>query len=63
MKSGIIDKIIKEPGGGAHESADLIASDIKSELAAALLELKRKSTDELLSSRYNRYRSIGVYSE
>lgn len=60
---GIIDKVIKEPEGGAHKDVELVSSYIKNELAVTLLKLKNKNVEELLNNRYNKYRSIGVYKE
>lgn len=59
----VIDKIIKEPLGGAHKNLTLITNNIKDEIAICLNKLMRLSSEELVEQRYNKFRSIGVYSE
>jgi len=60
---GIIDKIIKEPFGGAHKNADKVAEDIKKNLISTLDSLSSMTTDELVKSRYEKFRSMGEYTE
>lgn len=60
---GIIDKIIKEPFGGAHKNPDKVAEDIKKNLISALGKLKVLSADELVRNRYEKFRNMGKYSE
>ena len=60
---GIIDKIIKEPSGGAHKDADKMASTIKKELIESFGILKKQSIDELLEKRYDKFRGMGKYIE
>jgi acetyl-CoA carboxylase carboxyl transferase subunit alpha len=59
----IIDKVIKEPSGGAHKDVDRMASDIKKELIESFGILKKQSINELLENRYNKFRSMGKYIE
>jgi len=56
---GIIDEIIKEPLGGAHKDFDLIANRVSRALKRNLDELTAIGVDELLESRYQKYRNIG----
>ncbi len=60
---GIVDEIVPEPLGGAHRdhdaAADLFAKSLKKELE----KFSSMSVRELLDSRYEKYRSIGVYTE
>ena len=60
---GIIDKIIKEPFGGAHKNVDKVAADIKKNLVSTLNELDSKSDEELVESRYEKFRKMGEYIE
>lgn len=55
----IIDTIIKEPFGGAHKNPPKMAQRIKKDIIFALNELKGKNIDELLNSRYDKFRNIG----
>ncbi|MBS5949137.1 MAG: acetyl-CoA carboxylase carboxyl transferase subunit alpha [Clostridium sp.] len=57
-EKGVIEKIIKEPKGGAHKSLDLIAVAIKEELINELRILSSKTKEELLEERYQRFRKF-----
>ena len=59
----IIDKIIKEPKGGAHVDPDLAAENIKNALIEALPKLKAEDRDTLIENRYNKFRKMGKYIE
>jgi acetyl-CoA carboxylase carboxyl transferase subunit alpha len=59
----IIDQVIDEPGGGAHEDNETTAKRLKSALLAGLKELLVIDVDTLLEQRYRKYRNMGVFSE
>ena len=59
---GLVDHVIKEPLGGAHRDADLIAASIKSTLINQLTELESMDTEALLQRRYKRLMSYGLSS-
>lgn len=63
MSLGIIDKIIPEPPGGAHNDHEAIAKDVRTEILAALDELTQKDVDTLLRERLEKYRRMGVFEE
>jgi len=52
---GIIDEILKEPLGGAHQDTYGMANTMKESIARTLKELKNLSMDELISLRYKKY--------
>ncbi|MCF0148433.1 MAG: acetyl-CoA carboxylase carboxyltransferase subunit alpha [Clostridium sp.] len=58
LERGIIEKIIKEPNGGAHKNLDLVANTIKDELIKEFKVLSNKSKDILLEERYQRFRKF-----
>jgi len=60
---GVIDDIIKEPVGGAHQDPELAASYIKSAIIRHLKPLLSLSHRELISDRYNKYRKMGIFLE
>jgi len=60
IKIGIVDEIISEPIGGAHQNFDEISSSIKTSLLKNIAELSKLTQEELLSRRYNRLLSIGA---
>lgn len=59
LESGIIEKVIPEPKGGAHKDIDAVALNIKNELISELQLLQRKKTEDLLEQRYLRFRNFG----
>ena len=58
LEKGIIEKIIKEPKGGAHKNVDLVAQSIKEELINEFKILRSKNKDLLLEERYLRFRKF-----
>lgn len=59
----IIDKVIDEPKGGAQKDIDTVAETLKKNLNEIINKLCSKSIDELINSRYDKFRSIGKYIE
>ncbi|PID15482.1 acetyl-CoA carboxylase carboxyl transferase subunit alpha [Sporosarcina sp. P34] len=59
----IIDEIIPEVLGGAHRDANKQSLEIRSTLRRSLKTLGELTSDELIDNRYNKFRSIGVFSE
>lgn len=56
----LIDKIIKEPRGGAHRDYDLAAQSVYTYLSEALKRLGGMSRDELVAKRYERIMQYGA---
>jgi acetyl-CoA carboxylase carboxyl transferase subunit alpha len=63
MELGIIDAVVEEPVGGAHENYDEAAKLLKRALGESIEELAKMSPDELKEDRYRKYREIGVFKE
>ena len=59
-KIGIVDEIISEPIGGAHQDYDTISASIKLSLLTNIAELSKFSQKELLQRRYQRLLKIGA---
>lgn len=57
----IIDKIIKEPLGGAQKDVDVVAKSIKKHILDKLDEYKDVPGEEIMSRRYDKFRNIGRY--
>ena len=55
----LINNIVPEPLGGAHRDHDEMAALLRKRLLADLADLRRLSTEQLLSERYNRLMSFG----
>lgn len=58
---GLIDKVVREPTGGAHRNPVQMAKRLKAVLVNELDALQDLPTDELLAKRYKRLRSYGTY--
>jgi acetyl-CoA carboxylase carboxyl transferase subunit alpha len=59
---GIIDEIIPEVRGGAHQDVKAQAEEIDKVLKTSLQQLMQLSEDELVAHRYDKYKQIGEYS-
>ncbi len=57
----LIDGIIPEPPGGAHEDYDAAADLLQQAVAGALRELAPLSPEELVKQRYDRFRAMGNF--
>ena len=62
-KNNLIDKIIKEPLGGAHQNRNKVFNTVKKEIITSFNDLKLLSTSKLLEERSNRFTSMGVFNE
>ncbi|QDV46803.1 Acetyl-coenzyme A carboxylase carboxyl transferase subunit alpha [Stieleria neptunia] len=60
---GVVDDVLDEPLGGAHRDHHQMATRLKTYLSKTLGELETKSVDQLLESRYDKFRRIGVFLE
>jgi acetyl-CoA carboxylase carboxyl transferase subunit alpha len=59
---GVVDGIVPEPEGGAHEDHDAAAALLKVSLVDALDELEGIPGDELRRRRRAKFRSLGVFA-
>ena len=62
-KNKLIDGIIKEPLGGAHQDPVAMAAILKKQLLKDLKSLKERNVDELVTERINKFCSMGVVIE
>jgi acetyl-CoA carboxylase carboxyl transferase subunit alpha len=60
---GVVDHVIAEPLGGAHRDHHQMATRLKTYLSNTLSELESHGIDELLESRYEKFRRMGVFLE
>lgn len=60
---GVVDEVIPEPFGGAHNDTAQSASALKYALQKHLNDLRGLPANTLLDARYERYRHLGVYEE
>jgi acetyl-CoA carboxylase carboxyl transferase subunit alpha len=59
----VVDEVIAEPFGGAHNDAAAAAASLKAALNRHLGELTQLDIEKLLDTRYERYRALGEYRE
>ena len=60
-KMKLVDKIIKEPLGGAHRNKEKTFKIVKTAILKAYDEFKEMSSSELVKRRMNKYSKMGVY--
>jgi len=63
LELGVIDEVIKEPLGGAHRGPVETAKNIKEAILRNLKELNELTPEELVKSRYKKFRKMGVFEE
>ena len=60
---GVVDVVMAEPGDGAQAEPQETARRLKAIILDRLTALDALTTDELVESRYRRYRALGAYTE
>jgi acetyl-CoA carboxylase carboxyl transferase subunit alpha len=60
---GVVDGIIPEPLGGAHQDPDAAAQAVDAAIAASLAEVAALSVEERLETRYQRFRRLGALGD
>lgn len=63
VEFGVAEEVIKEPIGGAHKDYDLAASSVQATILKHLHQLTKLTHEELIKSRYNRFRKLGIFNE
>lgn len=64
MKSfGLVDGIVREPLGGAHNAPETMAETLKNHIKASLAEVMPLDADERIRLRIEKYRKMGQYKE
>jgi acetyl-CoA carboxylase carboxyl transferase subunit alpha len=61
LKLGLIDGIIPEPAGGAHEDHDESARLVKEQLICSLRGLSSLSSADAVENRYQKFRQMGNF--
>ena len=60
-KHGLVDVVVKEPLGGAHQNVDEMATQLKAQMETSLENLSTRPIDELLELRDARLMSYGEF--
>lgn len=58
---GVIDRIIQEPGEGAHTDYNAIAVAVKNAVLETIEELEKIPTEQLLEQRFLKYAAMGKF--
>ncbi len=61
LELGVIDDIVKEPPGGAHWNGQEMYDTLKKRLKHHLGVLKRTSSENLFTKRFEKFRKMGVF--
>ena len=59
----VVDEVVKEPYGGAHNDPAAAGELLRASLRRHLDDLSKLSEQELVEARYARFRNLGVYTE
>ena len=62
-ESGVVDRCVPEPFGGAHRNYDEAAANLKRQIQEALAELRPLSSDELVRQRVDKFSAMCVWEE
>ncbi len=60
---GIVDGIVKEPIGGAHNNPEAMAQSLKKHILENLAEISKLSPDERINLRIEKYDQMGRFKE
>jgi acetyl-CoA carboxylase alpha subunit len=63
LRLGVIDAVVPEPVGGAHRNWDAAAASLRTALRDQLWQLRSQSESELIETRQEKFRRIGVFEE
>jgi acetyl-CoA carboxylase carboxyl transferase subunit alpha len=61
FRLGVVDGIIDEPAGGAHQDPEGAARMVEAAISETLRELEALDPEELVEDRYRRFRRMGAY--
>ncbi|SEA15214.1 acetyl-CoA carboxylase carboxyltransferase subunit alpha [Pedobacter hartonius] len=62
-RNQLIDGIIKEPLGGAHQNPVVMGETLKAQILKDLKELGKEKTDKMIATRIDKFCSMGVVNE
>jgi len=63
LELGVVDRVVPEPGEGAHAEPAETARRLRAVIVEELDRLSLLTADELVEARYRRYRALGSYTE
>lgn len=63
FKNQLIDGVVKEPLGGAHQNPEEMAQTLKSQILGDLKALKKVDSEKLIAKRIDKFCAMGVVNE
>ena len=63
LKFGLIDGIVKEPLGGAHNAPEEIAKTLKAHIKTELKKVIKMDPDDRILARIEKYSAMGHYQK
>ncbi len=63
LGNGLIDEVIKEPLGGAHNNPSEMFATLKVEILRMIADLKKMSVEEMVAKRIDKFAGMGVVQE
>lgn len=63
LEFGIVEEVIPEPPGGAHQDPVVVANCLKKSIQKYIRELSALDQQTLLENRYRKYRAVGQFIE
>ncbi|MBI4910478.1 MAG: acetyl-CoA carboxylase carboxyltransferase subunit alpha [Acidobacteria bacterium] len=63
LQLSLIDGVIPEPPGGAHENPQQAAEMVRTTIRMALAEMQHMTPQQLIDARYDKFRRMGSYFE
>ncbi|HEY3817288.1 MAG TPA: acetyl-CoA carboxylase carboxyltransferase subunit alpha [Polyangiaceae bacterium] len=61
LRLGVVDRVVDEPAGGAHQDPDAAARLVEAAIADTLKDLDALDPEEVVEDRYRRFRRMGAY--
>jgi acetyl-CoA carboxylase carboxyl transferase subunit alpha len=63
LKNQLIDGVIKEPLGGAHQDVAAMAETLKAQILKDITELGKEKTETMIATRIDKFCAMGVVNE
>ncbi|RZL17200.1 MAG: acetyl-CoA carboxylase carboxyltransferase subunit alpha [Pedobacter sp.] len=63
FRNKLIDGIIKEPLGGAHQNPEEMAETVKTQILKDIKQLKKEKTEKMIANRIDKFCAMGVVVE
>jgi acetyl-CoA carboxylase carboxyl transferase subunit alpha len=61
LRLGVVDEVVDEPAGGAHQDPDAAARLVETAIDTTLRELEAMRPEQLIEDRYRRFRKLGAF--